>query len=130
MKEDHKHAQYIIAWANGEEVEFLDECFLDECSDHWADVGESHYWNPDRKYRFKPKMIRCGNMEFPEPIRVAPDRGDTYYVPNISSISLFTGLLWSCSEYDLRVFDRGLCHTTQAAAEAHANALIALTEAK
>ena len=120
---NHKHAEYIIAWAHGVEVEFWNEC-----SDQWADVGEAHYWTPDWEYRFKPKMIRCGEMEFPEPMRVAPELDTRFWLATtLEDVLVYR---WENDAFDQKVLSRGICHLTEEAAEAHARALIALTEVK
>lgn len=50
MGQRHKHADVIIAWANGEEVQVWNEL----CSE-WGDVAaESPAWREDWEYRIKP----------------------------------------------------------------------------
>lgn len=41
----HKHAELIIAWANGEQIQVL--------SDDWWDIGDPG-WYEYKKYRVKP----------------------------------------------------------------------------
>ena len=126
MKQSHKHVQCIIAWAHGEEVEFFNENM-----DQWEDVGESHYWNPDREHRLKQKMISCGDLEFPESMRVAPSLYTSYWTAEITKSGIFIDRwTWVNDLQDNRSLQLGICHLTSEAAEAHAKALVALTEVK
>jgi len=50
----HKHADVIIAWANGEDVEQRN---LD--SDRWFPVKAEHpIWYAHAEYRIKPKIVK------------------------------------------------------------------------
>ena len=121
----HKHASLIRAWLEDDALEIE---WLDSFGD-WHEV-RSPSWDEDTEYRFKPKMITCRNLEFPEPMRVVPGNYDDYWIPQVTSSTTTICLRWANNDYDRRVFKRGFCHTTQAAAEAHARALISLTEIK
>lgn len=70
MTQPLKHAKFIHAWADGEDIQYFDD-YLNE----WILIGESHSWCDDNEYRFKPKMITVGEHSFPEPMRVAPEDG-------------------------------------------------------
>ena len=50
MNQPHKHKDVIIAWANGEEIEFRDP----EFSTQWNPIKVPS-WLPDTEYRVKPK---------------------------------------------------------------------------
>ena len=50
MNQPHKLKDVIIAWANGEEIEFLDPGF----STDWIEI-DSPNWLEDVQYRVKPK---------------------------------------------------------------------------
>lgn len=59
MSKPHKHAEVIKAWADGAEIQVLNEtlCF----STPWEDCnGENLVYHPDLKYRIKPER------EFPK----------------------------------------------------------------
>ena len=45
----HKHADYIIAWANGAEIEYFDT----PCHE-WRTASEP-WWHLENKYRIKPE---------------------------------------------------------------------------
>ena len=63
-------------------------------------------------------------------MRVAPDIGADYWIPSIDLNHLGNVIVrtWQPNSDCHQRLQRGICHTTQAAAEAHARALIALTE--
>lgn len=48
MKQPHKHAELIKAWADGAKI----EVFYSE--DEWEEIANPT-WNPDAKYRIKPE---------------------------------------------------------------------------
>ena len=124
MTQPLKHAKFIHAWADGEDVQYLDD-YISE----WILIGESHVRCDDNEYRLKPKMIRCGDMEFPEPMRVAPEIGTKYWVTSLTGPQPHY-MSWSGTVGEQRYLKSGICHATQEAAKAHAKALIALTEVK
>lgn len=47
----HKHAELIKAWADGAEIQLLDDNGI------WMDFreGDTPAWNPEYKYRVKPQ---------------------------------------------------------------------------
>lgn len=50
----HKHADAIIAWANGEEIEFRN---MD--MDHWLPMNRANpMWHEYAEYRVKPKIVK------------------------------------------------------------------------
>ena len=124
----HKHAELIKAWLDDDSLEVE---WLDSCGDwrNWREV-RSPSWEEATEYRFKPKMITVGEHSFPEPMRVAPEAGAWVYLPNILGKCVYVDTHWLGDESDVMLLKRGLVHLTQAAAEAHARALISLTEIK
>jgi hypothetical protein len=50
MKQPHKHRDLIIAWANGEKIQYYDE--------GWEDCFEDPCWDEYTEYRIKPEVIR------------------------------------------------------------------------
>ena len=84
----------------------------------------------DYDYRIKPRTIMIGDIEVPEPMLVAPKKGDYYYLvslldEDVAAVQAYDEM--HCEEMWLR---RGLCHHTKEAAITHARALIALTSKK
>ena len=126
----HKHAELIKQWLDDDSVEV--EC-KDIGDDTWYSVG-SPSWDEGTEYRIKPKMIRCGDLEFPEPMRVAPEIGTTYWTADIRARRdervMADEWTWSNDKQDMLWLEAGICHLTSDAAEAHAKALLSLTEIK
>lgn len=127
MKRNHKHADMIRRWLddNSLEVEW-------KKGDTWSLLSPNTItWDEECDYRFKSKMIKVGEYSFPEPMRVAPAIGTTYWAVQIDGTAAITEeWTWACDDQDRRALNRGLCHATKEAAEQHAKALIALTEIK
>lgn len=95
----------------------------------WAPHSEHPRWFTNCEYRRKPKTIRIGEFDVPEPLREAPAAGTEYFVATLSSEDVATPL-WESDHHDLRWLKWGLVHLTREAAELHARALISLTEQK
>ena len=95
----------------------------------WINVqgGMHPQWYPDAEYRRKPKTIRIGERDVPEPMRVAPAMGSTYYIVDYSYAEHNAYHHWQNDEYDNIMLQSGLCHATEKAAIAHAEALILIS---
>lgn len=79
-------------------------------------------------YRAKPApapTILVNGIEVPEPVREALRLDQTYWVANLPSANLAWNISWSNDAYDIRALNRGLIHLTEAAAVAHAKAMLA-----
>ncbi|MEQ1977477.1 hypothetical protein, partial [Xenorhabdus sp. SGI240] len=80
------------------------------------------------KYRLKPRTIKIGDIEVPEPVREPLVDGANYYYPNISYGEFnCNSRPWSGSVCDKDRLSSGLIHLDRESAELHAKALIALT---
>ena len=76
-------------------------------------------------YRAKPATtIIVNGIEVPEPVREALRLDQTYWVANLPSANLAWTVSWSNDAYDSRVLNCGLIHLTEAAAVAHAKAML------
>lgn len=93
----------------------------------WFQVDRHPGWRSDVVYRRKPITIRVGEFDVPEPLRVAPAVGTTYFMPELESEQLSGFSSWSNDELDFRWMSRGLCHLTREAANLHAKALLSFT---
>jgi hypothetical protein len=51
MKKPHKHRDLIIAWANGEAIQY-------KPCEEWIDVEWNPAWDVDTEYRIKHEVIR------------------------------------------------------------------------
>ncbi len=123
MKRQHKHAALIQQWLDDDSL-IVERKAGDG---NWYKQTDC-FWNEESEYRFKPKMIRCGDLEFPEPMRVAPELDTRFWLATtLEDVLVYR---WENDAFDQKVLSRGICHLTEEAAEAHARALIALTEVK
>ena len=118
----HRYADMIRRWLDDDslEVEWLTSL------GKWESEPDPD-WDEGTELRFKPRMIKCGDLEFPEPMRVAPKEGDTCWIATLLGAE---SVYWSSSPIKLHWIVLGIIHSTKEAAEAHASALIALTESK
>jgi len=83
MKQPHKHAEIIKAWAYGAEIQVYDSM-----NNIWADVTGSTSWMSD-KYRIKP-----------EP---KPDKVEFAFVTNCDSTSTFYWRFSGCDNRNLKL---------------------------
>jgi hypothetical protein len=89
----------------------------------------------ERDYRLKPKTIRIGEYDVPEPVREPLKQGAHYYMPQLidhyeAEIYLYEEDKWDNVGIDYRRLNKGLIHLDRESAELHAQALISLTENK
>lgn len=96
----------------------------------WEQVIGHPQWLVTHLYRRKPRTIRIGEVDVPEPLRVAPAVGTTYFYPNMDSSLPVQRTAWNSPGEDIRLLARGLVHLNEDDAVAHAHALIALTAVK
>lgn len=129
MKRNHRHADKIRQWLD-------DDSLIVERQSGAGDWYEDPTcrWYEDSEYRFRPKMIRCGRLEIPEPLRVVPKFGTDYWTVGIDSREdnpvQIVYWVWEDDELDFANLKLGICHLTSSAAEAHSLALINLTKDK
>lgn len=93
----------------------------------WTPLTESPVWNPARSYRRKPRTIRIGAVDVPEPLRVAPEHWAVVYRVDLASPAECLRVNWT--ESDRTNLDAGILHATEQAAREHTRALIALSAA-
>lgn len=92
-------------------------------NEKWADMVCEPAWSEHTEYRIKPKTIRIGDIDVPEPVREALEIGQEYFVasPAMGGGSQF---MWNGCAHDLKFLRHGLIHLNREAAELHAKALI------
>lgn len=126
----HPYAEILRAIADGEQIqtklegEWIDRSYpmaLQDISLNRVDQGS---------IRIKPKTIRIGEYDVPEPLRVAPEIRATYYVPSFYNHTNFSEYHWVNDGNDRSWLKNGMCHSTKAAAQLHSKALISLTAQK
>ena len=94
----------------------------------WKKLIGHPLWSDGTEYRRKPRTIRIGNYDVPEPLRVAPAEHTTYYIPLITNDTYYDINNFDGAKWDLVMLRQGMMHLTREAAELHAKALISLTE--
>ena len=124
---------FVVASSNGEVVQA--SC---DNGHTWFDMDECEMSDPallfdfgDYDYRIKPRTIRIGDFDVPEPLRVAPSAGTTVFSVSLELIGSHDEWDWVDGDcvMDL-MLSRGILHSSRDSAIAHAKALIALTSAK
>ena len=94
----------------------------------WKEPTGSPAWDEGTKYRRKPRTIRIGEIEVPEPVREPLQNGEKYFVPAIDYGDYHANIFaWSNDYTDKRLLRQGMVHLTNEAALSHARALITLT---
>ena len=102
-----------------------------ESMNEWTEsnIPFAHAHNGN-KLRLKPRTIRIGEYDVPEPMRVAPATSVTYFLPNIREPELVQDPVWDNDDYDKKWLAAGQCHYTKEDAIIHGKALRSLTEVK
>jgi len=93
----------------------------------WRPMNGTLLFSTNCQYRRRPRTIRIGEYDVPEPLREAPEVGAKYWFPAILSITPVGVYTWDGGRTDLLIFNRGMVHLTEEAARIHAEALISLT---
>ena len=94
----------------------------------WSNIFDHPAWSEEKYYRRKPRTIRIGEIDIPEPVREQLQNGEEYFVPAIECFCKYThNFSWDNDSTDKRLLKKGMVHLTNEAALAHAKALIALT---
>ena len=118
----HKHAEILQAIAEDRDAQFF---YGSEPRRQTADYAMRCILNNEGDaIRLAPKTIRIGHRDVPEPMRVAPAVGTTYWRVHFFCQELFLLHFWQNDTADNRFLKFGLCHLTEAAAREHAEALI------
>lgn len=98
----------------------------------WARCDYEPAWCEFFEYRIRPRTIRIGDIDVPEPVRDmrAMHLGQTYWVFDRLEDSFVTDYEWENDKYDIAMLSAGLVHLTKEAAIAHAKALILVSGGK
>jgi hypothetical protein len=78
--------------------------------------------------RRKPKTIRIGEYDVPEPTKKDLNFRDRYFIPEISFGANFSEAVWDNDQVDIKRRETGIAHLTKEAAIKHAEALISFTK--
>ncbi|MCP9269707.1 hypothetical protein M5U04_16860 [Xenorhabdus sp. XENO-1] len=128
----HPHAELWTKYAEFAQVmdnpwsQFQYWNYNDEC---WCDLDENDGLWGTAKYRLKPRTIKIGEIDVPEPVREALEEFTEYYCPDINTFGTSDAdcHLWDGCDNDNDRLQSGLIHLDRGSAELHAKALIALT---
>ena len=102
-----------------------------EADDDWHNCGKHPEWRADYSYRHKLQTIRIGEHDVPEPLRRVPEEGTFVFAPAVERELLFYSMAWDSHDLWCSInLTRGLVHLTREAAEQHARALLAFTQAQ
>ena len=127
----HIHAELMLQYA--QDASTTDkpwELWEFRCDEYekWTVLTGNPAWDDDTKYRRKPRTIRIGKIEIPEPVREPLQDGENYFVPAIDCGDCHANRFsWGNDSTDKRLLKQGVVHLTTEAALSHARALIALT---
>lgn len=119
----HKHRLLIQQWLDDDSL--VVEC-KHESANLWSEILDPS-WGENYDYRFKPRTIRIGEFDVPEPLRVEPAIGSEVFLATLCGEE---HVIWSDNPVKKELLRRGLIHETRDAAHMHARALISLTEVK
>jgi hypothetical protein len=121
----HPHKEIIDAWTADTSIEIEKKVGL-----YWTQLSHpaTAITDPNGEFRIKPKMrsvtVDGVKYEWPEPMRVAPERGTCVYFAYMDFVSIESWNFCITDNYRLRL---QMCHGTKEGAEAHRRALIAVS---
>ena len=94
-----------------------------ECAVYCIDAGVLRWAD-----EFKPiaKTIKVNGFDVPAPMSEAPECGSTFYNPIVYMKSFANKSRWSGDDMEILWLSRGLIHSTESAAIAHAKAMLGI----
>ncbi|MBE8598088.1 hypothetical protein [Xenorhabdus sp. BG5] len=127
----HIHADLITQYAKlAQETDRPWEHFQYRFADgnDWLDSTFAIAFHHNTSFRLKPRTIKIGDIDVPEPVREPLKNGTAYYCLDISfGTPDAVPHLWGKSTFDMARLSSGLIHIGRESAILHAKALIALT---
>ncbi|MDE9467537.1 hypothetical protein [Xenorhabdus bovienii] len=97
-------------------------------SGRWVECELGLSFHHNSEYRLKPRTIRIGNIDVPEPVREELKHGTVYYYPNLYNMDRsYSHNFYEGMDFDKSMLQRGLIHLDHESAIIHAHALISLT---
>lgn len=123
---------FVIASSNGGVVQA--SC---DNGHTWFDMDECEMSDPalqfdfgDYDYRIKPRTIKIGDFDVPEPMRVEPESDVFVYCATPHLECAVTGFHWTGNDSEKLLLRRGMVHASTESAKIHAGAIISLTAAE
>lgn len=86
-------------------------------------------WNPEYKYRIKPRTVTVAGVELPEPLRVAPENGVILWTAGFGRDEV-DNFAWGNYHVDKLCLNQGLLHSTREAAEKWREFLLSMARSK
>ena len=126
----HKHAENMRLYAlDAAETETPWERWerRQEGLEDFHPLRNNPHFDENVEYRRKPKTIRIGERDVPEPMRIAPAMGSKYFFVYLECNDHCQHDSWTDRKYDNSRLKLGICHATPEAAIAHAEALILIS---
>jgi len=98
----------------------------------WVRCSDEPTWHTQLDYRIRPRTIRIGEIDVPEPVRSVTSMtyGGKYWTFSILEDDFVTDFIWENDKSDLSLLKAGLIHPTKEAAIEHAKALILVSGGK
>ena len=119
-------AQYLED-ANECEQPWLRWQYKHPLSDEWMDAISPLPFDPGYAYRRKPRTIRIGEFDVPEPVREPLVWGQEYWVARVLDDGAVK-YTWHDDAVDSLWLADGLIHLTKEAAQIHIDALLSFTK--
>jgi len=121
----HKHAALMLQYAqDAAETETPWERWEVCRNGAWCGFTDNPMWVLEYEYRRKPKTIRIGEFDVPEPAREPLKHGEQYLVACTSGVAR---CYWNNDDSDWQWLADGLIHLTREAAQTHVDALLSFT---
>ena len=125
----HKHAALMMQYAqDAQETETPWERWQVLRDGTWYTMLDYPLWHCSLEYRRKPKTIRIGEFDVPEPVREPLEEGQKCWTPDVPFAA--RELVWCGGSYDKFLLEAGLIHLTREAAQQHVDALLSFTRRK
>lgn len=126
-KQQHPYAEILRAIADGEIIQ------LKTTYGDWADIRDSYAMlcmGVNCELRIKPRTIKIGEYEVPEPLREEPPIGTMVYSASAVGLDYYGCTTWGDEDWQVDLLNRGVFHLDMDSAILHAKALISLSEKK
>ena len=94
----------------------------------WRDCIYHPEWDQKKQYRRKPRTNNINGFEVPEPLRDAPNDGETYYIVNLTENRVYCVICCGTFSLSQQWLKSGIVHMTEEAAEIHLKALLSFTQ--
>lgn len=125
VKKEHPFAEALRWVAAGETLQASNGTgykFCDIAPNTALMVIHNHCMGP-LEFRIKPRTIRIGAYDVPEPMREIPENGAAYYALRVFGSESVIGEVWRGDDEDFCVIKKGMCWLKREDAELAAKAI-------